>query len=69
MNFGFGDAHERYLTHAAKVKQVEQEAWRRDLATASEANRVRTSAIVSWLGRLRHLRLPWTRLPRAESHG
>jgi hypothetical protein len=69
--YGYGDAEERYMTHAMKVKHVERHAWESDPATTSlgDDRPLRSSAFVSWLGRLRHPRHPWPRLPRAESHG
>jgi hypothetical protein len=69
MNVGSDVAEERYLTFQAKVKHVDNEAWRRHTVTTPEPDRTRTSVIGSWFSRLRQLRHPWTRLPQAESHG
>jgi hypothetical protein len=68
--YGYGDAEERLLTHRIKVNHIDRDAWKSNPTTTPDGDTpLRTNAFVSWLARLRHLRHPWTRLPRAESHG
>lgn len=68
MMFGYSEAEERFLTHTAKVNQIDRNARNADpIAAPVGSNHHRSSAAIAWVGRLRYLRHPWLRLPRAES--